>query len=119
MNNCGMPKSISALCFQRVQSYRSTTGFQDSSAVIDQPPDINTRELCLDACLGPNKDGLLASGQSCLTAHFSDSHRKCQIAISHKGLWDRDDTLIGIRYEVHYLCSAFPHPGEWLLIFDP
>ena len=112
-----MQKSISVLCFQRVQLLRSRQRFPVSSAVIDQPPDINTRELCLDACLGPNNDSLMTSGQSCFAAHFSDG--KCQIAISHTVTSVRDDELIGHQYRVYYLCSAFPHPGEWPFIFDP
>ena len=117
MNNYGIQKSISAYCFQMIISSGPTEGFRDSSAVIDQPPDINTKELCRDACLGPNKDGLLASGQSCFAAHFSDG--KCQIITSHKARSYRDDALIGHQYRINYLCSAFPHPGEWLFILDP
>ena len=112
MNKCARQLSISALCFQSISSYSPGIGFRVSSAVIDQPLDINTKELCHDACLGPNNDGLTTSGQSCFAAHFSEG--KCQIAISHIALSDmsRDETRIGHTYKVHYFCSAFLHPGE-------
>ena len=73
--------SLSAICEASILQYLGNRYVSNNSTdFIIQPPEIDTHYKCRDACLGPNGDGILPSGQSCHGSIFKNG--RCRLAIA-------------------------------------
>ena len=74
----------------------------DSNATsVIEHPEISTAIQCRDACLGPNGDALLPSGQSCIGADFMNGN--CRLVVSVIPVQSSGKSK---RYDVRHLCTT-------------
>ena len=81
----------------------------EATSMIDHP-EIHTAVQCRDACLGPNGDALLPSGQSCIAADFMNGN--CRLAISVVSFQAGTNIVKSIRYSVRNLCTTANSLGK-------
>ena len=87
----------------------------EATSMIEHP-EISTAIQCRDACLGPNGDALLPSGQSCFLADFMNG--SCRLAVSYPISYQADrNTVKSIRYFVGHLCTTANFPCKSQLCF--
>ena len=92
------------------ENMASNEGIQDygSPQFTPQPPEVDTKEKCLDKCLNQNQD-LPPSTESCLSADFEYSTKRCRLMTSPHGVTQKEGS---VYIQLRYSCHASLYPGE-------
>ena len=105
---------LSAICEISILQYRDESRYvsNNSTDFIEQPAETDTHYKCRDACLGPKRDGILPSGQSCHGSIFKNGRCRLAIAILDFQVGTRVNDG-SVRYRLEYRCFSANIPSKF------
>lgn len=99
---------VSESCEIKLNRFNSLT-LSASSNKLPQPASVNTLELCMEKCLGPNGDLLLPQGTTCMAASFNQTSGMCVLSDSIASSQSGKESVF-IQVEIY--CYPSETPGK-------